>query len=227
MGTGKSTQPANNAYDLVSGFLRQYNINWHPLICNNQSLDAIRLTKSLRQRIVNYIVLSYFGKQAVKVLFLDVDGVLNTNNDSDEFGLNVILIQRLCNIINKTNCKIVLSTDWRLKEKHINDLFIEIKKKGHIDLDNDNIYIGNTPRMSIVRAFEIQAYLNDKYINTIYDILSWCAIDDRNLINPSDTTDAIQKMCFKIMFDHFVHTNSQYGLTEKAMNYAIAKLNDY
>ena len=58
----------------------------------------------------------------------------------------------------------------------------------------------------------------------MYNVLKWCAIDDRNLIDPLGASQKITKQCFEIMFKHFVHTDEMYGLTIKSMNYVIAKL---
>ena len=46
----------------------------------------------------------------IKIIFLDIDGVLNIYNESH---INKIHLTRLVNIINNTNSKIVLSTSWR------------------------------------------------------------------------------------------------------------------
>ena len=53
----------------------------------------------------------------MKVIFLEIDGVLNTTKDLLSYGsplINQDLVQILKTIINKTRAKIVLSSSWRL-----------------------------------------------------------------------------------------------------------------
>ncbi len=51
---------------------------------------------------------------SVRLLFLDVDGVLNHRECKDEFSKD--LLNRLYQIVELTQCKIVLSTTYRLAE---------------------------------------------------------------------------------------------------------------
>eukprot|EP01084_Bolivina_argentea_P155143 270391_1 len=243
MAESASKQSIEHVYNLVSGFVRECSINWNQIMEMNQNshinqqnkndieLHASKRIKLSRQCVINFIILSYVGKQDIKILFLDIDGVLNKIFDSEtdntpEIGLNKESILGLCNIINKTNCKIVLSSDWRLHEKDKNELFMEIRNKGYIDMEKDHIYIGDTPCImsGFFRALEIESYLKNEYVNEIYNIISWCAVDDRNLINPLGASDKMKEKCFQIMYNHFVRTKEEYGLTQKDMNYIIAKL---
>lgn len=53
----------------------------------------------------------------MKVIFLEIDGVLNTTKDLLSYGsplINQNLVQILKEIVNKTKAKIVLSSSWRL-----------------------------------------------------------------------------------------------------------------
>merc|ERR1711933_658978 len=96
-----------------------------------------------------------------------------------------------------------------------------------IDIEKDNIYIGDTPIVNngFFRALEIDAYLKDENVNEIYNIISWCAVDDRNLIDPLGANTEIKQKCFEIMLNHFVRTKEENGLDEKCMNCIIDKLN--
>lgn len=49
----------------------------------------------------------------MKVLFLDVDGVLNTYKTGGLYTLNKKKLKLLQEIVEKTQCKIVLSSTWR------------------------------------------------------------------------------------------------------------------
>lgn len=56
----------------------------------------------------------------MKVLFLDIDGVLNTHKSIGRFGFDFIdniLVALVARIVRETDCKIVLSSSWRVDEK--------------------------------------------------------------------------------------------------------------
>jgi hypothetical protein len=56
----------------------------------------------------------------MKVLFLDIDGVLNTPKMLGRFGMDFvdhILVALVARIVEETDCKIVLSSTWRIDEK--------------------------------------------------------------------------------------------------------------
>lgn len=53
----------------------------------------------------------------INIIFLDIDGVLNTIRCFEKYGekyINNKLIENLCNAVNETNAKLVLSSNWRL-----------------------------------------------------------------------------------------------------------------
>lgn len=57
----------------------------------------------------------------MKILFLDIDGVLNSDNTQERYligerryvGIDPLLLSILKNIVDKTDCRIVLSSTWR------------------------------------------------------------------------------------------------------------------
>ena len=56
----------------------------------------------------------------MRVLFLDIDGVLNTPKMLGRFGMDFvdnILVALVARIVRETDCKIVLSSTWRIDEK--------------------------------------------------------------------------------------------------------------
>lgn len=91
-----------------------------------------------------------------KILFLDVDGVLN-NNVTLQKGIPVCpeKMSLLKAVTNITNCNIVLSSTWRL--------FPETRKELKIEFDNAQvpIWIDTTPSMPGPRSQEIQTWLKD------------------------------------------------------------------
>jgi len=79
-------------------------------------------------------------KLNIKILFLDVDGVLNTAATT---GISVVHIERLKHIVDQTNCKIVLSTSWRVVDDTRRQIIEALYKIGNMDVSN--IIIGSTP----------------------------------------------------------------------------------
>lgn len=99
----------------------------------------------------------------IKIIFLDVDGVLNSqimyeNREDIISGKGKIskkCLDILNHIIEKTNAKIVLSSTWR-SDEDIKEYFYSIGLKGEI--------IGKTPHMNFkgaVRGIEILEWLKD------------------------------------------------------------------
>ena len=156
----------------------------------------------------------------IRILFLDVDGVLNTTKDQD---LCPKMIQRLGYIINETQCKICLSTSWRTSQSAKDKLFKELKTKGNINIDD--IYIGVTPTIyHKPRPYEIEAFLNS-ICEDLYTVTKWVAIDDMPLNKPQfESRKLILTECQSIMNNHFVHTNDEIGLTEDDAKQAVSLL---
>ena len=168
-----------------------------------------------------------FSKQDISLLFLDVDGVLNTN-DRDESKKDKALlslsrqhIERLKMIITSTNvsCKICVSSAWRLNKYSLQYLKKRLVAIG--DIDCDNIIIGQTPSIPYnhdinnvedQRVLEIKTYLNGNGIlKSRYNLVSFCVIDDLDL-------SGIGK-------GNFVHTNAKFGLTESDSHAVLSILN--
>ena len=168
----------------------------------------------------------------IKVLFLDVDGVLNTYDTitrADTVDKEIIL--RLAKIIDATNCKIVLSSTWRNDEGAKDSLFKQMREMADINAYNDlngkkgNVYIGDTEDLDPwfdknangIRTEEIMDYLEnckDKYIVT-----NWCAVDDMKL---GRNTKA--RIILKFV-EHFCQTDGNHGITHGKMKEIIAILN--
>jgi len=59
----------------------------------------------------------------LKVIFLDVDGVLNSHALIYHYGFDYIdegLLELLATVVNKTGSEVVLSSTWRLEERNRN-----------------------------------------------------------------------------------------------------------
>lgn len=146
-----------------------------------------------------------------KILFLDIDGILNSeysckhptmqyklgqDDTADTFDVNCV--NRLINIIDKTGAKIVISSSWRkLFDK---DEIIEyLKKHGIIGV------VGFTPDLKHHRGFEIQAWLDEHK-----DIDKFVILDD---------DDDMFHLSSKL-----VKTDWKLGLQEKDMDKVIEML---
>lgn len=66
-----------------------------------------------------------------KVIFLDVDGVLNSNRTlHEDISLEDDLISNLKELVNKTGAKIILSSSWRLSTEAVATLMDKLDKFG-------------------------------------------------------------------------------------------------
>ena len=168
---------------------------------------------------------------SIKLLFLDVDGVLcsSVNGMQNEYYRN------LKTIIEKTDCKIVVSSTWRLNPRHRSQLVNAISKRCGYTMEQLNeLIIGDTPdleygedpmqsrgmEIKFSRAHEIDSFLRSKAIVSKYNVISWVALDDAEL-------DAKKLNYYEseIMNGHFVHTNPLKCLIKSDANKAIEILN--
>eukprot|EP01084_Bolivina_argentea_P270030 459064_1 len=163
------------------------------------------------------------NEQNIKVLFLDVDGVVNTYSTiTVDDSVDAHLIKRLGKIIETTKCKIVLSSSWRSDKEAKQTLFKHMRQMASINIYNDinkqpNVYIGDTkdldPEFSKngngVRSEEIMDFLSN--IKQDYNVTHWVVIDDMKL---GRNTKAKEIYGFK---QHFCQTNPDHGISEDNM----------
>ena len=132
------------------------------------------------------------------ILFLDIDGVLNSNfwNDnhqreiSDGTLIDEEKIKLLACLVKKTNSKIILHSGWRTWfDSELKPLRIEAKrliklleKEGlHIDGTTPDLTteeIRRTRKFSLVKAEEILLWLESHN-----DVTEWVVLDDLDLHN--------------------------------------------
>jgi hypothetical protein len=157
----------------------------------------------------------------MKVIFLDIDGVLNSerflkNNQDETIDRKNVSI--LKNVIDKTGSVIVMSSAWRLwfddnmmpKERYSQYLYdilceFDIKLFGKTpDFSTEEIRIKKT--FSYVKAKEIIAWLDE------YEIVDkYVVIDDLDLKNEEINA-------------HLVRTNGQVGITEEDARLIIQRI---
>ncbi len=94
----------------------------------------------------------------MKILFLDIDGVLNHRGGPVENGIYIIdpsLLPLLKHIVNETDCKIVLSSTWRILKENRVKVQRSLRSIG-------TEFIDVTPRgMGVPRSDEIRTWLQD------------------------------------------------------------------
>lgn len=127
----------------------------------------------------------------MKILFLDVDGVLNKISDADVINegfylqrLNRKLIDKFLKIVDDTDCRVILSSTWRKRKEDIAFLL-----KCDIPIN------GITDSSGPTRGHEIQRWLDKN------EVFSYAIVDD-----DSDMLDSQRK--------NFFQTDPEYGLTE-------------
>jgi len=143
----------------------------------------------------------------MKILFTDVDGVLNDEATTAKSpcgytGIMDSKVKLLKKIIDVTGAKIVLSSDWRLCDEDDPDykyLLNKLRYKGGIGIYD------KTPDLSWQRrGLEIETWLKCHP-----EVEAWVVLDD---IDFSD---------FNEITDHVVLTDGYYGLQEADVEKAI------
>lgn len=97
----------------------------------------------------------------MKVIFLDIDGVLNTPKLLQKFGWNFIddiLVALLSRIVRETNSKIVLSSTWRIEENDKN-LVIQALSRHGLEIFDVTPVLKRSGGW-VQRSEEIQAWLD-------------------------------------------------------------------
>lgn len=146
----------------------------------------------------------------MKALFLDIDGVLclheegaanwGENSADDEFDADCC--RRLKEIVDRTGCKLVLSSFWRLDKRDIVNMLRQLRPFGISKGD----FLGKTPLMRN-RGEEITAYLSRHP-----EITAYVAVDDEDFSGG------------RFPAERFVLTKLARGITEEVKNIIIGKL---
>lgn len=163
----------------------------------------------------------------MKVLFLDVDGVLNVMSDSyrtfmkpEGHHIEYHLVDRLNYIIAKTDAKVVISSSWK---SDMDDLEFQLKQEGFRYWDR---VIGRTPfsgemrrvssKQSGYRGFQIMQWLRD--YPYVMDIEQYVVLED-------EISDVCGEKCSEIPFENVVAVDMNEGLSHYDTMEAIMFLN--
>jgi len=147
----------------------------------------------------------------MKVIFLDIDGVLNKQdglNGPDHIDSNMVL--NLNNIINATGAKVVISSTWRcsMSQDQIQDHLNKFGFTGTI--------IGMTDDNNKARFTQISDWLDN---NTVSDFI---ILDDMGVMDHLLNMPSFKKLASK----HFFQTDSLIGLTKDISDIIISRLNN-
>ena len=140
----------------------------------------------------------------LKVLFLDVDGVLCLN---DYATLEPSLLANLQIVVEHTNCVVCVSSDWRMFPSKLRELTRALRMRGVRVIGKTRSV---TQGAADERPNEIKHFLTSfrarmQRQGKPFRILRWCAVDDRNL--PLEEGGEI---CGP---SRFVRTDAKVGLT--------------
>jgi hypothetical protein len=150
----------------------------------------------------------------MKVLFLDVDGVLNQEVDTGEFftfsEIDFNCLLQLASIIEDTGAKIVVSSSWRLPTLGSNDPHFKLNKlKNKLSILGLTVH-DVTPEMVMEpRSSEIDAWLSQNP-----EVTNFVILDDFIGLDLMDEFELHHKK-------HLVVTDPQIGLTQ--MDVILAK----
>lgn len=145
-------------------------------------------------------------EKLIKVIFLDIDGVLNNRKTFEKYRKSIIwdkeCIDRLNKITRITGAKIVISSMWRIYDEHTHAYENRMGIEGNI--------IGETPNLfwqikDTCRGDEIQLWLDkNPYVS------KFIILDDDNDMGH--------------LLPHLIQTDTHIGLTNEETEIVIARL---
>lgn len=140
----------------------------------------------------------------MKILFLDVDGVLNSAKSPQPthelYPVDPYMALLVDRIIQATGCEVVLSSTWR---NH---------PTGRAAVEKSIPLIGQTPYLGTIRGEEIKDWLDNKHAENGYAVTKYAILDD--------DSDMLPKQ-----LPNFFQTTWETGLTEEIANKVIEHLN--
>lgn len=151
----------------------------------------------------------------MNIIFLDVDGVINSVNNlikvynethkshsAYNYPFDPNCLENLKELVIETNSSLVISSTWRHSKKGMKKLLEALNK-----YDLDKLVIGCTPSLGLSRGAEIKKYLSESIFS-----------EDINFVILDDDSD------MEDLLPYLVHTNRQDGLTKENVQHAIKKL---
>ena len=130
--------------------------------------------------------------QSKPLLFLDVDGVLNSYASGGRYALKRTCLRRLQEIVEETGCLIILSSTWRKDDYALKRLQRALSYRGLKLYDM-------TPNLHKHRGLEIAAWLDEH--KSEFEGSPFAILDD-----DSDMEEW--------QLPHFFQTDPEYGLSD-------------
>ena len=164
-------------------------------------------------------------KEMYKVIFLDIDGVLNVYPQGhDEYGpiFHQHFIDNLGYIIEQTGAKLVISSTWRGSGiEYLRNLWKHRNMPGDIiDITPNCVDVVNSGRCefydTVDRGHEIQQWLDEN------EVLNYCIIDDDNDMLETQRNNFVRTANNE---DHDDCIDIGYGLTKICSGEVIQILN--
>lgn len=130
----------------------------------------------------------------MKVIFLDIDGVLNTNSVRE---ISDDKLKLLSELVSKTGADVVLSSSWRYgwNKPELNQPGTRIYRLKQL-LKNNGIVIKDTIGLDLTKYIQIKNYLNTNMISN-YIVLDDEPIDIANLVKTNGDVGLTQLDCQK------------------------------
>lgn len=139
------------------------------------------------------------GKSIMNIIFLDVDGVLNSAKELSEGPFSKLSLNVLKRIVDETNAKKVVISSWRLLEFSRKILLSELEKY-HLK----ESVIGMTPHLPSNREEEIMTYLKSNE----FPNLNFIILDD-------------QVIEYQDLEEHVIKIDPYFGLNEEHLEICI------
>ncbi len=160
-------------------------------------------------------------KEDIKVIFLDIDGVLNSydwrlknreENDGEIKCLDEKPIEILSRIVKVSGAKIVLSSSWRTKDP--NDVYIKILNQKFEKFSISILDSTGRRKNKYPRGWEIRDWIKNN--RNKYNIESFVVIDDdsQGIVNHKKT-----------LLPYYVKTSFKDGLKEEHVDKILHVLN--
>ena len=108
----------------------------------------------------------------VKVIFLDVDGVLNHNETDGKFEDDCV--KALKDIVHRTGAKIVLSSTWRYTIENTNAVLNTLRNAGVMEEEEE--FLGHTAHLGQLMDFPYYPVC-DSHVSRTDEILLWLKLN--------------------------------------------------
>ena len=114
----------------------------------------------------------------MKLLFLDVDGVLNTSRERNTHGIDFICsakLKRLRSVVDSTGCELVLSSDWRRRREDLDAVKSALAKHEMQLFGTTAVVFGSRAG---VGPFSDRATEISDFLASVDGVTHWVVVDD-------------------------------------------------